>query len=95
MARKTFLYYAMLKSLPLALAKLVIKLRLLDWFTSYTKLTETTTQQYLDSITDNADLKAVLAYSFGDYGQLSLKLINFSRGCENVMLYHKFSKIYI
>ena len=51
------------------LVKWIISLRLLNIFTSYGKYTGMTTQQYLDSITDNKDLKAVLAYCFGDYGE--------------------------
>ena len=59
----------MLKMLPMKLVKWIISLRLLNIFTSYGKYTGMTTQQYLDSITDNKDLKAVLAYCFGDYGE--------------------------
>ena len=39
--------------------------------TKYFQLSSKTVKQVLDSLTDNKDLKAVLAYSFGDYGQLA------------------------
>jgi len=66
------MYFVLLKSLPYWLAHWVAKLRLLDLFTDYTKLGGLTTQAYLDSITNNKDLKAVLAYSFGDYGMSNI-----------------------
>ncbi|KAF6021803.1 RETSAT [Bugula neritina] len=48
-ARGLFLYFVMLKTLPTRLVDWIIKLRLLNIFTSY-------------------ELKAVLAYCYGDYG---------------------------
>ena len=42
---------------------------LLHKFTNYFKYASKTLQQVLDEITDNDDLKAVLSYSFGDYGE--------------------------
>lgn len=63
------MYFAMLKTLPKRFTNLLVKLKVLDYFTEYTKLANTTTKQYIDSITKNPELKAVLAYSFGDYGE--------------------------
>jgi len=61
----------MLKTLPTRLVDWIIKLRLLNIFTSYGEYASLTTQQFLDSITDNKELKAVLAYCYGDYGEIN------------------------
>ena len=62
----------MLKALPVRLCNWIVSLRLLDWFTNYGTCSRLTTTEYLDSITNNQELKAVLAYCFGDYGQYYL-----------------------
>ena len=37
-------------------------------FTKFFKYADRTVEEVLDELTDNDDLKAVLAYGFGDYG---------------------------
>ena len=58
-----------LKLFPLRFSLFLIKL---GWFLKIFpvfKKVKLTLQQYLDELTDNADLKAVLSYAFGDYGK--------------------------
>jgi len=67
-ARGCFLYFVMLKVLPVKLCNWIVSLRLLEVFTNYGTYANMTTTEYLDSISDNDQLKAVLGYCFGDYG---------------------------
>ncbi len=50
------------------LVKLLIMTGLLSWVTKYFNYSRRTLEEVLEEITDNKDLRAVLAYSFGDYG---------------------------
>ncbi|XP_078454598.1 all-trans-retinol 13,14-reductase [Lampetra fluviatilis] len=66
--RKGFLYSPLLKMLPLWLSKLLIRVGIIDRLTSYFRLSSRSLSSVLAEITDNADLRAVMAYNFGDYG---------------------------
>ena len=57
------------KMLPKWLVSIVIKLGLVNFLTKYFKYSSKTVKQVLDELTDNKQLKAVLSYSFGDYGK--------------------------
>ena len=58
----------MLKGMPRWIAKLAVMTGIIHRMTDYFKYSRKTLQEVLDEITTNKDLKAVLAYSFGDYG---------------------------
>ena len=58
-----------LKMQPMWLAGLLAKTGLVHLFTKYFKYSSRTLEEVLDELTDNKDLKAVLGYSFGDYGE--------------------------
>ena len=61
-----------LKFMPLWLAKLLVVTgvyRLI--YRDYFKYSQMSLQEVLDGITDNADLKAVLSYIIGDYGNIT------------------------
>nr|CAB3265527.1 all-trans-retinol 13,14-reductase [Phallusia mammillata] len=61
--------YCVLKIFPLFIWKLFFMLKLHKiFFKRYAYLTQTSLKQVLDELTDNEELKCVLAYSFGDYG---------------------------
>ena len=60
----------LVKVLPKWIVRILIATGLINVITSYFKLARRTLKQALDDITDDADLKAVLSYCFGDYGQL-------------------------
>ncbi|XP_078690804.1 all-trans-retinol 13,14-reductase-like [Branchiostoma floridae x Branchiostoma belcheri] len=66
--RKSMLGYVGLRSLPQWLARLLVKTGLVNYMTNYFKYASKSVKQTLDELTDNQDLKAVLSYSFGDYG---------------------------
>ena len=51
------------------LCKLLIATGLIHKVTKYFKLASRSLEQVLDDITNDKELKAVLAYSFGDYGK--------------------------
>jgi len=64
-AIKSFL---LLKYLPTWISKLIMRFNLLPGLPRCRAAFETSTRQFLDKITTNEDLKAVLTYHFGDYG---------------------------
>jgi len=66
--RKNMLGQMQLKGMPKWLTKILVATGLVHKMTDYFKYSSRTLQSVLDEITDNKDLKAVLAYSFGDYG---------------------------
>lgn len=59
---------AALKLLPLWFSRLLIRSGLLHWFFPLLRYCERPLQEVLDGLTSNRELKAVLSYSFGDYG---------------------------
>lgn len=67
-ARRNVLGLVAFKLMPWWLTRVLIKTGLVHFYTKYFVIAGKSTQQVLDSITDNQDLKAVLAYSYGDYG---------------------------
>jgi len=58
----------MVKVIPKWIVRLLIATGLIHLMTGYFKLSRRTLKEVLDEITDNANLKAVLSYSWGDYG---------------------------
>eukprot|EP00164_Ancoracysta_twista_P000103 GFYU01000146.1.p1 GENE.GFYU01000146.1~~GFYU01000146.1.p1 ORF type:complete len:608 (-),score=259.18 GFYU01000146.1:63-1886(-) len=67
--RKNTLGFIMMKTLPLWLARFLGRTGLVNLLTDFFKYTKSLTE-VLDSISDNEELKATLAYCFGDYGTL-------------------------
>ena len=58
------------KMMPLWLAKFVIKTGIYQLFMrKFMKLSKITLKEALADMTDNADLKAVVSYIFGDIGE--------------------------
>ena len=62
-------YVAMLKLLPKTLAEVLVSSGLLLWMVPAFRYYQRSLSDVLNELTDNADLKAVLAYSYGDYGE--------------------------
>lgn len=58
----------MVKAMPKWIVRLLITTGLINLLTSYFKLSRRTLREVLDHITDDMNLKTVLAYSWGDYG---------------------------
>jgi all-trans-retinol 13,14-reductase len=59
------------KRLPRRLVQFLRRTRLVRWFDKgYTRFATRSLRQVVDDLTDNADLKAVLCYNWGDYGSL-------------------------
>lgn len=58
----------MVKVMPKWIVKLLIATGVINTMTKYFTYARRTVKEVLDELTDNADLKAVLSYSFGDYG---------------------------
>ena len=52
------------------IVRFLVATGLINWMTDYFTLSKRTLQEVLDELTDNKDLKTVLSYSFGDYGNL-------------------------
>ena len=53
------------------MSKILIKTGLLNYVTDFFKFSEKTVLDVLDEIITDKDLKAVLAYNFGDYGKIN------------------------
>ncbi len=68
-ARKSNAGYILTKTMPKWCAKFLIKTGLIHYVTDFFKYSKKTVAEVLDEITDDKDLKAVLAYNFGDYGK--------------------------
>ena len=67
--RKNMLGMVSLKSMSRWLGRALINTHLLRRFTRYFDYSQRSVKQVLDELTDNEELKAVLAYNFGDYGE--------------------------
>ena len=65
--------FASLKVMPKRFAKFLISTGLVNLLTDF-KHSKKTLKEVLDELTDNKELKAVLAYNFGDYGEFLLLL---------------------
>lgn len=66
--RRNMMGMMMVKAMPKWIVRLLSATGLLHYMTKYFKYARRTVQEVLDEITTNDDLKAVLAYSWGDYG---------------------------
>ncbi|XP_030846244.1 all-trans-retinol 13,14-reductase [Strongylocentrotus purpuratus] len=58
------------KILPMRICQLLISTGMASAMTKYFKYSQISLQRFLDGVTENNDLKAVLSYCFGDYGTL-------------------------
>ncbi len=56
--------------MPKIFAKFLIKTGLIHYVTDFYKYSQKSVAEILDETVDDKDLKAVLAYNFGDYGEL-------------------------
>lgn len=77
-ARHFFTGCVVLKVIPKWLAKLLVSTGLINIiFKAYGKFGKLSLKDVLDSVTDDEELKATLAYIFGDYGNiLSSEIFN-------------------
>lgn len=66
--RQSMLGYVGLKLMPLWLGRLLVKTGIIHWTTDFFKHSKQSVSQVLEKLTDNAKLRTVLAYNFGDYG---------------------------
>ncbi|XP_030057637.1 all-trans-retinol 13,14-reductase-like [Microcaecilia unicolor] len=57
-----------LKMIPLPLAKFLINVGLVKWISPFFKMASKTVSEVINSLTENEDLRVVLAYIFGCYG---------------------------
>lgn len=70
-ARHFFTGCVVLKVIPKWLAKLLVSTGLINIiFKAYGKFGKLSLKDVLDSVTDDEELKATLAYIFGDYGNI-------------------------
>lgn len=68
--RRNILGLLMLKLSNKWISWFLVKSGLVHYVTKFFKYAEKTTKEVIDEITDNADLRAMLCYSFGDYGTI-------------------------
>lgn len=66
--RNNMMGMMMVKVMPKWIVKLLIATRLINVLTKFFKLSRRTLKSVLDELTDDNNLKTVLAYSWGDYG---------------------------
>ncbi|XP_072028858.1 all-trans-retinol 13,14-reductase-like [Amphiura filiformis] len=69
-AAKTLNNAVVIKLLPVSVVKFLISTGLINLVTKWFNYSSRTLQEVVDGLTDNAHLKAVLCYSFGDYGTM-------------------------
>lgn len=72
--RRTQMVLGIVKALPGWLLKLVTATGLLQWAFPGIKYFRMSLTKVLDDLTNNVELKAVLAYAFGDYGEFGADL---------------------
>jgi hypothetical protein len=83
--RKSTFGFFVLKSLPQWLGRVLVSTGLVHLFTDYFKMAKRTLTEVLDELTDNRDLKTVLAYSFGDYGKYMFWVNKFLNFCLTIL----------
>ncbi|XP_053318790.1 all-trans-retinol 13,14-reductase [Spea bombifrons] len=59
---------AILKMLPLPLARFLIRTGLVKWFSPFFQYADRSVSEVINGLTDNKELRAVLSYIFGTYG---------------------------
>ncbi|XP_072343328.1 all-trans-retinol 13,14-reductase-like [Scyliorhinus torazame] len=59
---------AIMKMIPLQLARFLIKTGIIHWVSSVFKLAATPLSDVVNKLTENKDLRAVMCYTCGDYG---------------------------
>ncbi|XP_074658852.1 all-trans-retinol 13,14-reductase-like [Tubulanus polymorphus] len=69
-SRKSIMGKITMKFLPRWIGRILIKTGLIHAMSKFFKYSQRSLAEVLDELTDNQELKAVLAYSFGDYGTL-------------------------
>ena len=62
--------FIMVKSMPTWFANILVKTGLIHYVTDFFKYAKKSVADVIDEFIVDKDLKAVLAYSFGDYGEL-------------------------
>ena len=67
--------YILMKTLPMWITKFFIKTGLINFITDFFKYSQMSVKDVVDKHITNSDLKAVLAYNFGDYGKVQLLLL--------------------
>ncbi len=67
--KKNSVGLAIVKILPMFVARFLIATGLIHYMTSHYKYSGKSLQETLDEMTDNTELKSVLSYCFGDYGE--------------------------
>ena len=68
-ANKSFHGMVTIKFLPRKVVRILLMLKLLPFIFSFFKYSSKTLQQVLDELTTSQDLKFVLSYICGDYGE--------------------------
>ena len=72
-ANKSYTGAVVLKLLPKAIVNFAVSTGLISLITNFFKYSSRTLTEVVDELTNNEELKAVLCYSFGDYGEDSLE----------------------
>ncbi len=76
----------MVKILPLFVVRILISTGLINLMTGYFKYARRKLSDVLDELTDNVELKSVLAFSFGDYGLFPLVMFSISQNEDTFAL---------
>ena len=61
--------YVAFKLMPEWLARFMLKTGIANWMTKFFKYSGRSVAEVLEELTDDKDLRTVLAYNFGDYGK--------------------------
>ncbi|MBN3312050.1 RETST reductase, partial [Atractosteus spatula] len=61
---------ALLKIIPVLLAKLLVYSRLVNWLSPFFTMAARSVTEVVNELTDNKDLRAVFSYIFGTYGKI-------------------------
>jgi len=67
-ARRCYPHSFLIKLIPKWLSALLVKSGIINLISDYPRLVNTSLKDFLNSITEDEDLKAAMSYSFGDYG---------------------------
>ena len=58
--------FVALKAMPAWMGRVLVATGLINWYTDFFKISAKSTTATLESLTDNAALRAVLSYNFGE-----------------------------
>lgn len=88
---RSMMYFVLLKVLPQWLVQLLISSSLLRRFVPALRFFQRSLSDVLNDLTDNQELKAVLAYSFGDYGEtIALVVADVGCSCKGLQITNSF-----